>query len=292
MADTRIEPTAAGARGVAPEDKERRFSWRITGRWVGITGLLAFLVAPIVPLFVWSISFRWFYPAILPTEYSARAWTEVITPHNDVLGVAWNTTLIALVVTALSILLGVPAGRALGLYEFRGKRLLEWMILAPIIVPGLAVVLGIHVLFIRAGLSNSIPGVILVHLVPTLPYMTLVMSGVFANYDTDFELQARSLGASRWATQRLITLPAIFPGVVVGALFAFIISWSQYVLTLLIGGGQVQTLPLLLFGFVRSDPAIAGALSVVFILPAVLVLLLSSRYLSGDNAAVGGIGNI
>ena len=57
--------------------------------------------------------------------------------------------------------------------------------------------------------------------------MTLVMSGVFANYDTDFELQARSLGASRWATQLHITLPAIFPGVVVGALFAFIISWSQ-----------------------------------------------------------------
>ena len=292
MADTRIEPTGAGAGAVAPEASERRFSWQITGRWVGITGLLAFLVAPIVPLFIWSISFRWFYPAILPTEYSARAWTEVITPHNDVLGVAWNTALIALVVTALSVLLGIPAGRALGLYEFRGKRLVEWMILAPIIVPGLAVVLGIHVLFIRAGLSNTIPGVILVHLVPTLPYMTLVMSGVFSNYDTDFELQARSLGASRWATQMHITLPAIFPGVVVGALFAFIISWSQYVLTLLIGGGQVQTLPLLLFGFVRSDPAIAGALSVVFILPAVLVLLLSSRYLSGDNAAVGGIGNI
>ena len=264
----------------------------MTARWVGITGLLAFLVAPIVPLFVWSISFRWFYPAILPTEYSSRAWLEVINPNNDVVGVAWNTALIALVVTAFSILLGVPAGRALGLYEFRGKALVEWLILAPIIVPGLAVVLGIHVLFIRAGLSNSIPGVMLVHLVPTLPYMTLVMSGVFANYDTDFELQARSLGAGRLATQWYVTLPAIFPGVVVGALFAFIISWSQYVLTLLIGGGQVQTLPLLLFSFVRSDPAIAGALSVVFILPAVLVLLLSSRYLSGENAAVGGIGNI
>ncbi len=270
----------------------RRRPWKVTGRWLAITALLAFLVAPIVPLFVWSISFRWFYPAILPTEYSNRAWLEVITPHNDVLGVAWNTVLIAVVVTLFSILLGVPAGRALGLYEFRGKRLVEWLILAPIIVPGLAVVLGIHVLFIRAGIHNSIPGVMLVHLVPTLPYMTLVMSGVFANYDTDFELQARSLGAGRLATQWYVTLPAIFPGVVVGALFAFIISWSQYVLTLLIGGGQVQTLPLLLFGFVRSDPAIAGALSVVFILPAVLVLLLSSRFLSGDNAAVGGIGNI
>ena len=277
---------------VATPTGRRRSAWRVTGRWLGITALLAFLVAPIVPLFVWSISFRWFYPAILPTEYSPRAWLEVITPHNDVLGVAWNTALIALVVTAFSILLGVPAGRALGLYEFRGKRVVEWLILAPIIVPGLAVVLGIHVLFIRAGVHNSIPGVILVHLVPTLPYMTLVMSGVFANYDTDFELQARSLGAGRLATQWYVTLPAIFPGVVVGALFAFIISWSQYVLTLLIGGGKVQTLPLLLFSFVRSDPAIAGALSVVFILPAVLVLLLSSRYLSGDNAAVGGIGNI
>lgn len=269
-----------------------RAAWRVTGRWVGITGLLAFLIAPIIPLFIWSISFRWFYPAILPTEYSGRAWAEVLNPNNDVVGVAWNTALIALVVTLLSILFGVPAGRALGLYEFRGKRIVEWMILAPIIVPGLAVVLGIHVLFIRANLSNTLLGVILVHLVPTLPYMTLVMSGVFANYDTDFELQARSLGAGRLKTQWYVTLPAIFPGVVVGALFAFIISWSQYVLTLLIGGGQIQTLPLLLFSFVRSDPAIAGALSVVFILPAVLVLLLSSRYLSGDNAAVGGIGNI
>ena len=66
----------------------------------------------------------------------------MINPNNDVVGVAWNTALIALVVTAFSILLGVPAGRALGLYEFRGKRLVEWLILAPIIVPGLAVVLA------------------------------------------------------------------------------------------------------------------------------------------------------
>ena len=93
------------------------------------------------------------------------------------------------------------------------------------------------------GIHNSIPGVILVHLVPTLPYMTLVMSGVFANYDTDFELQARSLGAGRMATQWYVTLPAIFPGVVVGALFAFIISWSQYVLTLLIGVAKYRLFP-------------------------------------------------
>lgn len=262
-------------------------------RWSGITALLLFLVMPMVPLVVWSVSFRWFYPDIIPSEFSGRAWSAVFSPRNDVLGAAWDTTLVALMVTVLSVLIGIPAGRALGLYEFRGKRIVELLVLAPIIVPGLAVALGVHQLFIRYGLANTLIGVALVHLIPTLPYMTLVMSGVFANYDADFELQARSLGAGVFKTQRYVTLPAIFPGVVVGALFTFLISWSQYVLTLLIGGGQVVTLPLLLFNFARSgENAIAGALSVVFVVPGILILLLSSKYLSGDDAAVGGIGNI
>ena len=70
--------------------------WDGSPSWVGITGLLAFLVAPMVPLFIWSISFRWFYPDILPSEYSARAWEQVISPTNNVIGAAWQTTLIAL----------------------------------------------------------------------------------------------------------------------------------------------------------------------------------------------------
>lgn len=283
------QPTVKAPRRITRRHERRR----TVLRWIGITGLLAFLVSPMVPLFIWSIAFRWFYPDILPSEYSSRAWEAVFSPTNDVIGAAWDTTLIALVVTALSILVGVPAGRALGLHEFRGKRVVELMILAPIIVPGLAVALGVHTLFIRYGLTNTVLGVSLVHLIPTLPYMTLVMSGVFANYDPDYEAQARSLGAGPIATLRYVMLPAIFPGLVVGALFTFLISWSQYVLTLLIGGGQVVTLPLLLFNFARSgDNAIAGALSVVFILPGILVLMLSSKYLTGENAAVGGIGNI
>src|SRR5581483_7361132 len=113
------------------------------------------------------------------------------------------------------------------------------------IVPGLAVVLGIHIVFIRYNLADTPLGVVLVHLIPVLPYMTLVMSSVFANYDTQYEEQARVLGAGPVRTFLLITLPMIFPGVVVGGLFAFLISWSQYILTLLIGGGAVITLPLL-----------------------------------------------
>ena len=246
-----------------------------------------------VPLLIWSVSFRWFYPDIVPTELSWRAWEYVFSPTNDVFGALLDTTLIALLVTMLSILVGVPAGRALGLHEFRGKRLVELLILAPIIVPGLAVALGIHMYFIKYGLANTLVGVALVHLIPTLPYMTLVMAGVFANYDPEFEEQARSLGAGPIRTLRHVTIPAIFPGIVVGSLFTFLISWSQYILTLLIGGGQIITLPLLLLNFARSgDNAVAGALSVVFIIPGMFVLLLSSRHLSGESSAMGGIGNI
>ena len=260
-------------------------------RWAVILGLLIFLIAPIIPLVIWSFAFRWNYPDLLPSEYSMRAWEAMASPTNGVLVATWNSSVIAVVVTVLSILIGVPAGRALGLHKFRGKRLVELLIVAPIIVPTLAVALGMHTLFIRYGLSNSLVGVSIVHLIPALPYMTLVMAGVFANYDASFESQARSLGASPLKTQWYVTFPAIRPGLIVGALFTFLISWSEYVLTLLIGGGQVITLPLLLFNFARSgDNAIAGALAVVFIVPGILILLLTSKHLTSGHAAIGGTG--
>jgi putative spermidine/putrescine transport system permease protein len=90
-----------------------------------------------------------------------------------------------------------------------------------------------------------------------------------------------------------VTLPAILPGIIVGGLFAFLVSWSQYVLTLLIGGGRVITLPLLLFNYAsagRND--LTGAIGILYILPGILILLLTARYLTGSNAAVRGFGRI
>ena len=167
------------------------------------------------------------------------------------------------------------------------------VILAPMIVPGIAVALGIHSVFIWLGLTNTVQGVILVHLIPTLPYMTLVMAGIFSNYDPAFEAQARSLGASPLKTLWYVTLPAILPGIIVGGLFAFLVSWSQYILTLLIGGGRVVTLPLLLFNFATSGRNdITGAIGMIYILPGILILLLTAKQLSGRSAAVGGFGRL
>jgi putative spermidine/putrescine transport system permease protein len=268
------------------------------------------LVLPIISFLMNAFAFRWFYPQLIPNEWSLQAWErlEVLPPEGErTLDNWWRlltsgsdlaeamVTSLALGggVTVVSVIIGLPAARALGLYRFRFKRLVEFMILAPTIVPVIAFVLGLNINFIRWNLSGNIWGVGLVHLVPVMPYVVLTLSGVFANYNPEFEEQARSLGAGPIRTFWYVTLPAIMPGIVVAALFAFLVSWSQYLLTFLIGAGRVITIPILLFAQATGgNNAVTAAMSLIFIAPAVLTLLVTSRYLSGESSAVGGFGRI
>ena len=94
--------------------------------------------------------------------------------------------------------------------------------------------------FIRYGLADTATGVVLVQLMPTVPYAATVLAAAFANLDTDYERQARALGAGPVRVLLFVTLPLLRPALLLAALFAFLISWSEYVLTLLIGGGQVR----------------------------------------------------
>lgn len=246
------------------------------------------MVLPLVPLGIWSVAHGWRFPDLLPQAWSAKAWSLALSERGGVVGSLGLTLGIALATTALSALIGLPAGRALGLHDFRGKRAVLLLLLAPAILPGIALVLGLHDLFLRLGLVGSTGGVILAHLVPVLPYMTLVMAAVFAGFDTRIEEQARSLGAGPLRCFVNVTLPVVLPGLLTGALFAFLVSWSQYLLTLAIGGGRVQTLPLVLYSYAaagRND--VAGAIAVLYVLPGVLILLLTARRLSAGQA--GGV---
>ena len=188
-------------------------------------------------------------------------------------------------------LVGRCAGRPLGLHHFRGKRVVQLLLLAPVIVPGLAVTLGIQVFFIRYGLSDTRRGVVLVHLLAAVPYVSLVMSSVYANLDLRLEDQARTLGAGPVQVFLRITLPAVAPGLAVAGLFAFLISWGEYVLTLLVGGGAVKTLPLLLYSYLGStDTPVAAALGLALVVPPVLLLAVTSRLLSGEGTPLAGFG--
>jgi putative spermidine/putrescine transport system permease protein len=254
-------------------------------RMLLILGVVIMVILPMIPMLVWAFSSRWLFPLVVPREFSMRAWKYIVSPYSQVFKAFGNSLIIALIVTLFSIIIGIPAGRAFGLHKFKGKTFFQFLILAPSLIPGLTVTMGIHIVFIRNGLADTVTGVMLVHLLKTIPYMVISLTAVFANYDPQFEEQARILGAGYFRTFFIITIPAIMPGIITGGLFAFIISWSEYIMSVLIGGGRVITLPLLLFSYVGSgDNMVTGALCIVFLIPTIIILVFSSKYLT-KNAA-------
>ncbi|MCL4862704.1 MAG: ABC transporter permease subunit [Caldilineaceae bacterium] len=262
-------------------------------RWLTITGIVLGGLLPLAPQVIWSFSEQWFFPSLLPQAWGLRAWGYLLSPSSRVVEALLTSVAVAVVVVGLAAMLGLPAARVLGLYEFRGKRIVEWLVLAPVLVPGLVVVMGIHIYFIRYGLADTFAGVVLAHLAPALPYFILVMAGVFANYATELEETARTLGAGPLRTFWHVTLPAILPGLVVAAMFTFLVSWSQYITTVLIGGGAIVTLPMVLFPLVSAaNHANAAAVSIVFIAPTILVLFLTARALGNRVDLLGGLGRI
>ncbi|MEM9774586.1 MAG: ABC transporter permease [Chloroflexota bacterium] len=266
----------------------RRF-WRI----FTLSLIFLFVWAPIIPQIIWSFAFRWFFPSLLPTEWSLDAWQYVFSDASRVGEGLWNSLLIAFLSLILSMVVGIPAARALALHDFKGKAIIEWLLLLPILVPTIVAVMGIHIVFIFLRLTDTVIGVTLVHLIPCIPYFVLVMTSTFANYGTDLEDTARTLGANWFNVWWYVTLPGILPGLVVAGMFTFLISWSQYITTVLVGGGSVITLPMVLFPFIGSgNQANGAAISLVFVAPALIALALTSRQLGRESAVMGGFGRL
>jgi putative spermidine/putrescine transport system permease protein len=241
------------------------------------------VLLPFVPLGLWAFSGRWFYPELLPSRWGLRAWTYVFgTALPQMADALVQSVLVAAATAIVAVIGAVPAGRALGLYHFRGKDVLSVVLMLPIIVPPLCVAMGLHLWLLRLGIAETFGGVVLVHLTACLPYAVFVMWGVFSNYNPEFEDQARSLGAPPLKVILRVMIPLTLPGIVVAALFAFLLSWSQYLSTLIIGGGKITTLPILLFALMASgDRPVAAAVSIVFVAPALAALAASAGYLGG-----------
>lgn len=247
--------------------------------------LIAALMLPLVPILVWSVARGWFFPDLVPARWSLAPWIAALRPGSDALAAAGESLAVAGAATAIALVVGLPAARALALHRFRGRRAVLALVAAPLLLPGIAVAMGLHPVFLALGLGPGRAGVILVHLVPTLPYMILSLMVVFAAYDIGFEDQARSLGAGPVAAFRHVALPMLLPGILAGAAFAFLVSWGQYLLTLVIGGGRVQTLPLALYSYAaagRND--LAAVLAVLSVLPGALMLAVAAGRLRGRTA--------
>lgn len=242
--------------------------------------LYLILIAPLILFAAYAFSTRWFFPQPFPVEWTTvtfqRALDDARTLSSMVQGI-W----IAILVSMISLLLALPAARVLGLRKFRGRQLAWLLLFLPTIVPPLAIGMGLNILFLRIGLAGTIAGVVLAHIIPTLPYTIFTLSSAFARFDENYEFQALALGASPWHILFKVTLRMLTPSIVVATLFAFLISWSQYLLTLLIGGGQIITLPVLLFSAASGgNPATLATLSLLFITPPVLVIAATAQQLN------------
>lgn len=231
-------------------------------------------------LILYSFARNWFWPALTPPVLSTDAWRYVLGAQSGVGAAVATSTGLAVAVTIVAVVLSFPASRLLAWNSFPGKRVLLFVLLLPVLSPPQAATMGLHAMFLRIGLTETLTGVLLVHLIPAVPYTILMLTGSFTRLDPDLEAQARTLGASRLAVMRYVTLPAIAPGLAVAASFAFLISWSQYLPTLLIGGGRLVTLPMALVSFQNGgEQSIAAALCLVFIFPVLIAFVLVARYL-------------
>lgn len=248
----------------------------------------ALLLFPPTVFILYAFATRWFYPQLWPQAWSlAPLRRQLSNPQTtETLG---TSLLIAALVTALSLAIAYPAARTLGLRRIPGRGFFELLFFLPTTVPTLAVGMGLNIFALRVGLAGTIVGVVLAQLIPVLPYTLFALIGVFARYDPHYEYQALALGVARPRVFLRVTLPLVLPGVVVATLFAFLASWSQYLLTLLIGGGQISTLPLLLFAATAGGNNTSIAiLALIFILPPLVIIALAARYLADRGTVVGG----
>lgn len=242
---------------------------------------LIFLFAfPLLILLLWAFSGHWPWPNLTAESFTLEGWKYFIDPANGALESLATSLIIGAAVTLITLLISIPAGKALALYDFPGKGIIKIFVLAPLIVPPLAVTMGIHINFMVLGLADKLIGVILVHLIPTLPYSIRIMTHTFEGLGDKFEAQGRVLGAGPLQRFFHITLPLISPGLFSAGILVFIISYSQYLLTFLIGGGRIITFTMLLFPLVNSgDRMLAAVYSLVFIISALIFTILMERVL-------------
>ncbi len=231
------------------------------------------LISPILILIIWGFTSSWMYPNLLPNNYSLRA-LEYITNIQNV-KVLIDTLIISFIVVIITIILSLPAAKAIALYEFKGKKIAEMLILSPIIIPTISIAMGIHITFIKLKLANNIIGVIIINLLPCIPYGVRMISDVYKLLGNKFEQQASILGANKFNSFIYVTLPLLMPGILGASSMCFIISFSQYFLTLIIGGGAVTTYPMIMFPYIQSgDRTVSSIYSIVFLIVSLIVLII------------------
>lgn len=253
---------------------------------LGLAGAAALL--PFLTLVLRAAADEWRSPGILPQRYGARGVEAAFADGSGAAEAIANSLLVGGGATALALVIAWPAARVLG--ERRLPRPGPvWVLLAlPLLIPPFATGSGLAEWFIRLGLADTLAGLVIAHLIPVVPYVVLILAAGFGPEVRALEEAAAVHGAGPLRRLALVSLPALAPVLAVAVLLGFLVSWSQYGLSLAVGGG-VPMLPLLLVPFLSSDPQVGAVLTIVFLVPAIAALAVASAVMR-RSAGAGRLG--
>lgn len=238
-----------------------------------------------VNMMVWSgFTFDWYTGLLGLTERqiganSSAAYIE----STDLMLSALKTSLtVALCTTAISTVIGTATAIALARYRFRLRAFYNGFLMLPMMMPDIVLGIGLLIFFVTLGMQLSMLTIIIGHCTFLTSYVFIIVQARIAGLDPALEEASADLGASEWTTLRKVLLPQLAPGILGGALLAFVISMDDLVITYFVSGTGDTTLPVFIFGMIRRGVkpeinAIATLLILASVVIAALGLWLRSR---------------
>ena len=245
-------------------------SWPL---WVVSGSAIFFLIAPVMllmPMSLGSAEIIEFPPSKIGIDqyrkfFSHPAWQTAVL----------NSLQVAVGTSIVSTTIGLLASLALVWGRFKGKGLINAFILSPMIVPLIVMALAFYISLSKLGMLGTKFGLILAYTPLTLPFSVLPISATLRGFDRSLEHAALNLGASRFQTFIRITFPIIRPGILTGAIFAFMIAFDEVVIALFICGSTAVTLPKKMWDVIRYEiEPMLPAISTLLLLLAVVILVL------------------
>ena len=255
-------------------------SQKLTRRFIILwtTVVIIFLYVPMVAVVLASFSKQRYFK--FPIQSWTDKWYQKAFASLSVRELLWTSLSVAALVTIISVVLAFLGALAFARYDWKGRKLYQRLILLPIFFPQAVLGLAMLLWFSAIGVTTSWQTAVFAHLVWITPIVILIMSIQVYSFDPALEEAAYDLGATRWQVLTEITLPILSPGIISGAIFAFLLSWGNFPLSLFTTGAD-QTIPEWLYakmvsGYTPMVPTL-GALTLssaaVFLLIAYIVWL-------------------
>jgi spermidine/putrescine transport system permease protein len=246
---------------------------RFAGARAVTVGFFVYLYAPILILL--ALSFNVSRQATIWEGFSTH-WYGVVLANPDLMRALRNSLLVATTATLAATVIATMAALATDRAAFRGRRGVEALIGLPLLVPEIVTAVATLLCFVLLGLRLGLATVVLAHTVFCIPFAYLPIRARLADTDPALAEAAMDLYATRAATFRRVTLPLLWPGILSGAMLAFIISLDDFVITYFVSGAGATTLPVYIFGMIRIgiSPEV-NAVSALMLLVSIAFVALS-----------------